>query len=118
MSTFTIHFYRTSTGACPVEQFLESLNVKMRAKALYSLEILEEFGCNLKEPHSKYLDHGLYELRIQFAGDIARIFYFFQIGRTIILTNGFVKKTRKTPQSQIELALKYKLDYERRQRDE
>ena len=57
-STFTIHFYRTSTGACPVEQFLESLNVKMRAKALYSLEILEEFGCNLKEPHSKYLDHG------------------------------------------------------------
>ena len=57
-------------------------------------------------------------LRIQFVGDIARIFYFFQIGRTIILTNGFVKKTRKKPQSQIELALKYKLDYERRQRDE
>jgi len=40
------------------------------------------------------------------------------ISRKIILTNGFVKKTKKTPQSEIALARKYKADYERRQKNE
>lgn len=43
--------------------------------------------------------------------DITRIFYFFVIGQKIILTNGFVKKTQKTPKSEIELAKKYRNDY-------
>jgi len=53
-------------------------------------------------------------LRIQFANDITRIFYFFYVGRKIVLTNGFVKKTLKTPKTEIQLAIKYKKDYERR----
>jgi phage-related protein len=46
--------------------------------------------------------------------DITRIFYFFYVKNTIVLTNGFVKKTQKTPKMEIELALKYKADYEGR----
>lgn len=115
---FDLEFYRLPNGSAPVEAFLDSLPVKHRAKALHSLAVLEEFGSSLREPHSKPVGDGLFELRIQFAGDISRIFYFFVVNHKIILTNGFVKKTMKTPKSEISLAQKYKLDYERRQRHE
>ena len=46
--------------------------------------------------------------------DISRIFYFFYVGNKIVVTNGFIKKTQKTPQTEFEKAQKYKQDYERR----
>ena len=111
---FELEFYRLPDGSCPIEIFLDELPAKHRAKALHSLSILEEFGSDLREPHSKPIGNGLFELRIRFAGDISRIFYFFVINRRIILTNGFIKKTEKTPKSEILLARKYKADYEGR----
>ena len=112
---FELEFYCLPNGDSPMESFLDSLPLKHRAKALHSLAILEEFGTSLREPHSKPLGDGIFELRIQFAGDISRIFYFFVVNHKIILTNGFVKKTMKTPKSELSLARKYKADYERRQ---
>lgn len=111
---FQVSFYELPNGERPVQQFLLALPVKMRAKALYSISILEEFGNALREPYSKSLGDGLFELRIKFAGDISRIFYFFVVDNKIILTNGFIKKTVKTPKAELELARKYKQDYERR----
>lgn len=107
---FDIDFYRLPDGTAPVEEFLDTLTVKMRNKALDSLLILEEFGNSLREPYSKYMGNGLFELRIKFSSDISRIFY---ADNKIILTNGFIKKTQKTPQSQLKLARQYKADYER-----
>ncbi len=115
---FEIEFYRLKDGTAPVEKFLDRLNVKMRNKALNSLLILEEFGNALREPYSKPIGEGIFELRIQFANDISRIFYFFFVNNKIVVTNGFVKKTRKTPESEIVIARKYKKDYERRHKDE
>lgn len=115
---FDVDFYQLPDGEKPVETFLDSLDKKMRAKALYDISILEEFGNTLREPHSKPIGDGLFELRIKFASDITRIFYFFVVNNKIILTNGFVKKTMKTPKSEIELARKYKADYERRHNHE
>lgn len=111
---FHIEFYSLPNGEKPVEAFLDSLDKKMQAKAAYSLLLLEEYGNQLREPHSKAIGDGIFELRIKFASDITRIFYFFVVDNTIILTNGFVKKTPKTPKNEIELARKYKIDYERR----
>jgi phage-related protein len=111
---FDVLYYELPNGEKPVHQFIDSLNVKMRVKALGSIEILAEFGNKLREPYSKSVGEGLFELRIKFSGDITRIFYFFVKGNNIILTNGFVKKTRKTPPGEIALALTYKADYERR----
>ena len=111
---FDIEFYRFENGKTPVEEFLDSLNPKMRNKAVRSLELLEEFGNTLREPNSKAMGDGLFELRIKFSSDITRIFYFFYVGNKIVLTNGFVKKTQRTPPAEIELARKYKADYERR----
>lgn len=109
---FDIDFYRLPDGTAPVEEFLDTLTVKMRNKALDSLLILEEFGNSLREPYSKYMGNGLFELRIKFSSDISRIFYFFYADNKIILTNGFIKKTQKTPRAQLKLARKYKADYE------
>lgn len=111
---FEVEFYRLPDNTAPVEEFLDSLAIKMRAKSLYGLAILEEYGNHLREPYSKALGDGLFELRIKFASDITRIFYFFVVDNRIILTNGFVKKTMKTPKAELDLARKYKADYERR----
>jgi phage-related protein len=114
---FYIEYYELPSGEKPVEKFLDSLDLKMRVKALGSIDILKEFGNTLREPYSKAIGKGLFELRIKFAGDITRIFYFFVVDNTIILTNGFIKKTQRTPSSEIALAMKYKTDYEGRQNE-
>jgi phage-related protein len=91
---WNIEFYEKDTGEIPVKKFLKSLEIKMRAKAVKEIEILENLGTALREPYSKLIQDGIFELRIQFSGDIARIFYFFVIGNKIILTNGFIKKPK------------------------
>ena len=111
---FEIEFYKTENEKCLVEEFLEALPVKLRAKAIRDLDILEEKGNTLREPYSKPLVQGLFELRISVSKDEARIFYFFLVDNRIVLTHGFIKKTQKTPSKEIEKALEYKADYERR----
>lgn len=115
---FDIIFYRLPNGKQPVREFLDSLDTKMRVSALYELRLLEEFGNQLKSPHSKSIGDGLFELRIKFSSNISRIFYFFLSGKKIVVTNGFVKKTNKTPPNEIEKAKKYKQDYEKRENNE
>lgn len=109
-----VEFYEKENGEIPVNDFLLSLNEKMRAKAAKEIGILSEYGNRLREPYSKHIQEGIFELRIKFASDISRIFYFFFDGDKIILTNGFIKKTQKTPKEEIEKAIKYKKDYQRR----
>lgn len=111
---FEIEFYRLPSGEAPIQTFLDSLDNRMRAKALYGISILEEYGNRLREPYSKPVGDGLFELRVKFASDISRIFYFFVVGNRIVLTNGFIKKTMRTPKSELTLARKYKADYEER----
>ncbi len=113
---FKVEYYELPNGDEPAKQFIDSLDYKMRAKALGYIEILMEYGNALREPHSKPLRDGIFELRVKFAGDISRILYFFYVDNKIILTHGFIKKTQKTPPSEIALALKYKADYEGRQK--
>ncbi len=110
-SAFSIDFYETLNGDCPVEDFIKSQNVKMRAKIYRTLELLEERGNFLRMPHSEHLDDGIFQIRAQIGNDIARVLYFFVVGRQIILTNGFVKKTQETPPAEIELAKKYRAEY-------
>ena len=113
---FQVEFYVTPSGENPVRDFLNKLPVDLRAKAIRSLEILEQEGSRLREPYSKPVQEGLFELRVKFATDIVRVFYFFFVGRNIIVTSGFVKKSTKTPRREIDKALAYKLEYEGRMR--
>ena len=111
---FSVEFYELPNGKVPVAEFIKSLDAKMRVKAVDSISILEEYGTKLREPYSKALGDGIFELRIKFASDITRIFYFFYVDNKIVLTNGFIKKTNKLPVGELDKAKKYRADYERR----
>lgn len=111
---YEISFYDTEDGRLPVQEFLDSLEPKLLAKTIRTIDLLEANGSKLREPHSKLIEDGIFELRTQLGTDITRVLYFFVVGKKAILTNGFIKKTKKTPKSEIELAKKYKADYERR----
>lgn len=103
---FDVEYYEKEDGTFPVEEFILSLDSKMQAKMFRELDLLETFGNQLREPHSKPLGDGIYEIRAKVASDITRVLYFFVINKKIILTNGFVKKTQKTPDNEIALAKK------------
>lgn len=112
---WTVEYYETEKKYCPAKEFIDSLPTeKMQAKALRDIQLLESLGTEIREPYSKPIESGLFELRIRFSSNSARVFYFFFSGKRIILTNGFMKKTDKTPKKHIEKALTYKADYERR----
>jgi phage-related protein len=113
MPKFEVEFYETPNGDQPAKDFLLSLDKKMRAKMADTISVLQDNGYELREPYSKHLSEGIFELRAKVGSDITRVLYFFYVERHIILTNGFIKKTRKTPKEQIELARKYKHEYER-----
>lgn len=108
----SVVFYRTATGACPVEEFLDSLGGKQAQKVLWVLRLIEELP-TVPQQYFKRLvgTDGLWEVRVQFGGDTFRLLGFFHEGQLIILTNGFAKKTQKTPLQEIELAHKRKKDY-------
>lgn len=108
---FTVQFYETSDGKCPVQEFIDSLEPKMGAKVLSILEILEEKGNTLILPYSEHLGDRIFELRCKFSSNITKTLYFFYDGATIVMTNGFVKKTQKTPPSEIDLAKMRRKDY-------
>lgn len=64
----------------------------------------------------KFLTHltgtnGLYEIRIEYHGNVYRVFCCFDKGNLIVLFNGFQKKTQKTPKKEIEMALKLRAKY-------
>ncbi len=117
-----IEFYQKENGEVPVEDFLLSLNPKLRAKAYSDILLLKKLGINIREPFSNAIKgeryKGLFELRVKFSSDITRIFYFLYEKNTFVLLHGFVKKTNKTPERELQKALSYKLDYERRCQDE
>ena len=111
MQGFEIIFYDKPDGTEPAKEFLLSLDKKMRAKLLFTIDLLADNGPELREPYSKPLGNGIFEVRAKVGSDISRVLYFFVIGRRIILTNGFIKKTQKTPTVEIERAKNYRDEF-------
>lgn len=108
---FTVSFYTEADGSKPVGQFINSLDVKLRTKVVSDLNRLREGGNILREPYSKHLVDGIFELRSIRGNNIVRILYFYDRDKIIIATNGFVKKTQRTPVREIRLAMRRRKDY-------
>ena len=108
---FELEFYETEDGNEPVAEFLDSLEPKMNAKLIGLMELLEEKGTELREPYSAPSGDGIFELRCKLGSNITRTLYFFYVGKRIIVTNGFVKKTQKTPPAEIKLAKDRRKDW-------
>ncbi|MCC8076211.1 MAG: type II toxin-antitoxin system RelE/ParE family toxin [Clostridiales bacterium] len=111
MGKIQVLFYDAPDGTEPAKEFMLSLDVKMRAKMARAVMMLETNGGELREPTSKPLGDGIYELRAQMGNNISRVLYFFFVGNKAILTNGFIKKTQKTPRREIDRAKRYRAEF-------
>jgi len=111
----TIEFYKTLSGASPVQNFLDSLSDKQVEKILWVLKLIKELD-KVPVTYFKKLVNtdGIWEVRVIFSGDIFRILGFIQTNSLVVLTSGFQKKTQETPKSEIELAEARKRDYIKR----
>ena len=87
-----------------VEKFIVSLEDSTIAKLLRTIDLLERFGHQLGLPHSRKIGQGLFELRVRGQQE-ARIFYTFHKGSAILLY-GFVKKSQRIPQKELQQAFK------------
>lgn len=111
MAKLEVEFYDLPNGKEPAKDFLLSLEPKMRAKMLWTIQLLQENGTALRMPYSESLEDGIFELRAKVGSDISRVLYFFFVGDKASLTNGFVKKTQKTPEAEKDKAKKYRAEY-------
>ena len=64
------------------------------------------------------MEDGIFELRCKLGSNITRALYFFYVGKRIVVTNGFIKKTQKTPPGEIKLAKDRRKDWIERQERE
>lgn len=105
-------FYKLPSGECPVEVFLDSLTAKQADKVTWVLGLIEDLQIVPRQFFKKLVStDDIWEVRIEYGNDIFRLLGFFDKGNLVILTNGFVKKSQKTPTSEIVLAEKRKSDY-------
>lgn len=105
---FEIIFYKDAQGKNPIDEFfleLAQTNRVLLVKVRAGINKLRHKAYH-KEPMSKYIEAGLWELRVRSRTDILRILYTFRKGQIIILLHVFIKKQQKTPAGEIEIARK------------
>ncbi|MEK0336233.1 MAG: type II toxin-antitoxin system RelE/ParE family toxin [Nitrosopumilus sp.] len=105
-------FYRTISGRCPVEDFLESLRDKQVEKIFWVLRLVKSLD-PVPIQYFKKLSgtHDIWEVRVHAGRDTYRILGFFGGKRLVVLTNAFSKKTDKVPRKEIRLAQRRRKDY-------
>lgn len=103
-----IHYYTSDSGKAPVEEYVDSLDVRDQARVIRKLELLEEFGATLSLPHVKKVRGKIWELRC----DGVRIFYALFGEQHILLLHGFTKKRQQIPNREIRTAEKRMLNFE------
>ena len=105
VTEYKVKFYKdVKTGRNPVLEYIEGLSDKEKAKVLKYTEFLRIHKGYLEEPYSKHIKGKIRELRVDFANNRHRILYFIFIKKTIVLLHAFLKKTAKTPVSEIKRA--------------
>jgi len=112
-----IRFYRTESGNCPIERFIDSLKAKQAQKVAWVLRLIEELD-SIPSRYFKKLANteDLWEVRIDFGNDTFRLLGFFDGNLMIVLVHGFKKKSQKLPKQAIAIAHERKRDYFRRKR--
>lgn len=92
--------------------FYATLSPDVKKKFNWTLQLVSEIE-RVPEKYFAYMksSSGLFEIRVEVGSNIYRVFSFFDEGKLIVLVNGFIKKTQKTPKSEIELAEKLKKQY-------
>ena len=107
-------FYTTERGGSPLDEFLDGLDKKSRAKVAAHISLLEEHGPNLKRPYADVVRGKIRELRIHFSSNQYRILYFFYLRDQIVLAHAFSKKSQELKEKDVELAERRMADWIRR----
>jgi len=107
--TWTVEFFNKS-----VEENILDMPPKIQARMIKLLELIEKHGANLGSPHTEPMGNGLFEIRAKAKEGIGRSLYCYMKGRHIMVLHTFIKKSTKTPKSDIELAKKRKGEVEKR----
>ncbi len=104
--TSASHFFEVITLNEKVDKQIKELPTTIQVKMLQNMELLSEFGNELREPFSKSFGDGLFELRAKGKEGIARAFYTFKQDKIIVIFGVFIKKSQKTPKGEIDKARK------------
>lgn len=102
MTRLDVVFYRTGSGNEPVREWLKELSREDRRVIGEDIKTVQ-YGWPLGMPLVRKLEAGLWEVRCQIVDGIARVLFTTQ-GDKMVLLHGFIKKTQKTPQQDLELA--------------
>ncbi len=112
---WTVEYYRDKDCKEPAADFIDSLHHEARAKVFRLIKLLKDYGVLLKEPYTKQIRGKIRELRVKDSHGAVRVLYFTYTGKRFILLHGFIKKTDKTPEKEIEIAEKRMKDFLQRE---
>ena len=87
-----------------IEQTILELPEGLLARYLHLTDLMLEFGTNISIPHTRFIQNGLYKLRVKSKEGIARVFFCTRIGKRIIMLHMFIKKSQKTPKRELKIA--------------
>jgi phage-related protein len=106
-------FFKTGAGGEPVRDWLKALTpIEDRKQIGVDIKAVE-FGWPIGMPVCRPLGEGLYEVRSSLAQNrIARVLFYIDAKGRMVLLHGFIKKTQKTPPTDLELARKNKALHE------
>lgn len=107
--------YLTKGKRTPVLEFINSLDSWTQRKFFSRRDLLGEFGPKLPLPHKGYVRDDIYELRFKGAEGQIRLLFFFYKNKAIF-TNGFIKKSRRTPKNPLRVAIRDKNNYLEKQK--
>ena len=96
---WTIHFFNAS-----VQKNIREWPVGIYADFLRLTQLMQEYGADLRLPHSRAMGQGLFELRCKGREGIGRAFYCMVIGQEIVILHSFIKKTQETPIEHLRIA--------------
>ncbi len=108
---YNLILYTTDRGDSPIDEFLDGLDKKSRAKVAAYLSLLEDEGPNLKRPYADVVRGKIRELRIHYSSNQYRVLYFFHVRDQIVLVHAFSKKTQQLKEKDIDLSEKRMEDW-------
>ena len=111
MAKWGVETYRDARGRVPVTDYLDTLQLKDRARVSRTIALLEDYGPALKTPHARHLQGKVWELRIDGRPNSYRVLYAAGPGHKFVLLHVFAKKTEKTPGREIETAQRRLTDH-------
>lgn len=106
-----VSYYVTPSGEVPMLDFASSLPARLRSKLEHDLGLVREDASVFSGPKTAMVRDGIFELKTKVSTDKLRSFFFYGPDGSIVFTNAFMKKTRKTPSREIMRAIRYRQEY-------